>query len=518
MSKKEPLVLIFDCGTQSTRAFLFNKKGEAVCSSKVETQPFFSNRVGYAEKNAEDYWQAIIKASLELKNIAGEKWDWVIAMSVTTIRNTSLCLDKNLKPLRPCITWLDQRLAKREQNFDIIHKFCYAVAGMSVVSVKQRRMGSSTWLKENEPDIWGKTYKFVMISAYLNYKLCGKLVDSVAAQAGRLPFNYKKHRWMKEKELNFTIFNCEREKMCELAEPLTVMGNVTKEASKVTGIKEGLSIITTGSDKACETLGVGCLNDDMASVSFGTTATVQIMSEKYVEPQKFMPAYNSVVPNMFNPENSVYRGYWMVTWFKEQFCADEIRQAKELGVSVESILDMSLMTVPAGAEGLMLQPYWAPGLKIPEAKGCIVGFNDCHTKAHIYKALIEGINYCLYDGLKIIEKRSGKKIAKLSVSGGGSQSDAVCQVTADMFGIPVCRVQTYETSGLGASIATFTAMNEFESLEHAVCDMVQFKDKFLPNMKNNALYLDLYNKIYKKIYKKLRPLYYGLQDIVGKDK
>lgn len=513
----EPLVLIFDCGTQSTRAFLFNKKGEEVCSSKVLTQPFFSKRIGYAEKNTEDYWKAIVEASRLLKEAAQEKWHNIVAMSITTIRGTYACLNKNLEPVRPTITWLDQRLAKERQRFSLLHKFCFRVAGMKMVALKQRRMSPATWLKENEPENWKKIYKFTMISAYLNYKLCGRLVDSIASQASRLPFNYRKKRWMNKSELTYTVYNVEKEKLCDIAEPGTTLGYVTKEASVLTGIPEGLPIITTGSDKACETLGVGCLSQDIASISFGTTATVQVMSPKYFEPQSFMPAYNAIVPNHFNPEIQVFRGYWMVTWFKEQFAENEVRQAHELGVTPESILDMSLRSVPAGSDGLMLQPYWAPGLKIPEAKGSIIGFNDCHTRAHVYKAIIEGIGYELFKGLKGLEKRGHMKIDKLSVSGGGSQSDAVCQVTADLFGIPVYRVQTYETSGLGAAIMTFASINEFDSIEEAVNSMVHFKDEFVPEMKNHKVYMELFYKVYNKLYTHLQPLYNDLYDIVNKE-
>lgn len=510
----EPLVLIFDVGTQSTRAFLFNKRGEVVASSKVETEPFFSNRIGYAEKKTIEYWEALCEASLQLKNSCGRLWDDVIAMGVTTIRNTYALLDKNMQPVRHTITWLDQRLAGEKQHFDIIHKAIYGMVGMSEVVLKQRRMSPSTWLKENEPENWKKTHKFVMISAYINYKLTNKLVDSTASQAGRLPYNYKKHAWMKKYELNHTVFNVENEKLCDLIEPGSITGHITAEAAKATGIKEGMRVITTGADKACETLGVGCLKDDIASISFGTTATIELMSEKYFEPQKFMPAYNSVVGRYFNPEMQVFRGYWMVTWFKEQFASNEMAQAKELGIKPERLLDMTLRSIPVGSDGLIVQPYWAPGLKIPEAKGTIIGFNDIHTREHLYRAIIEGIGYELYGGLKGMEKRGHLKINTLSASGGGAQSDAVCQITADMFGLPVYRVQTYETSGLGAAIIVFNAMKEFKDVYEGVESMVHFKDKFEPQMHNHEKYKSIYDQVYSKLYKQVQPLYSLLYKIV----
>lgn len=103
----EKLVLVFDVGTQSTRAFLFNKSGEAVCGHKVETEPFYSTKVGYAEKNTKDYWDAVVNAAQGLKSKAGDLWNDIIAMSITSIRGTYAFLDENCEPVRPTITWLE---------------------------------------------------------------------------------------------------------------------------------------------------------------------------------------------------------------------------------------------------------------------------------------------------------------------------------------------------------------------------------------------------------------------------
>ncbi len=513
----EPLVLVVDVGTQSTRAFLFNKKGEFVCMDKVATEPFYSQKVGYAEKNTEDYWTAVVQTVKNLKAKSGDLWNDIIAMSLTSIRGTYAFLGDDYKPVRPTITWLDQRLAKPKQKFPFINEILFRIVGMYNPALKQRRMAPATWMKENQPDVWEKTKHFTLISAYLNYKLTGRLCDCTASQASRLPYNYKKERWQKSHELTCTVYNVEKEKLCELVKPGDVIGRISKEVAELTGIPEGLEVIATGSDKACETLGTGALSADTASISFGTTATLQITTKKYVEPQKYMPAYNSVVRGYFNPEIQIFRGFWMVTWFKKQFGLEEEMLAEDIGVPTEKILDKSLTDIPAGSNGLMLQPYWAPGLKIPEAKGTIIGFNDCHTKAHVYKSIVEGIGYALYEGLVYLEKKSRQKIKHISVSGGGSQSDAICQITADMFGRPVYRVQTYETSGLGAAMIAFVSKGEFKDFDECNKSMVHFKDEFTPNLQNTKIYKKLFEKVYKDIYPQLQPLYFRLYEIVNEE-
>ena len=494
---------------------MFNAKGDVVVMIKIDTEPFFSPQLGFAERNAEDYWKGIVDASLALKEKAGELWDDILAVSVTSIRNTYAFLDKDNNPIRPCITWLDQRLGKPKQKFSKFSLLCFKLVGMERTAMKQRRMSPATWMKENQLDVWNKTAHFTIVSAYINFKISGRLVDVTASQAGRLPYNYKKSRWQNENELTFSVYNVERDKLCDLVKPGELIGIISKKVAEETGIPEGLEIIASGSDKACETLGTGALKPNIASISYGTTATLQLTTKKYVEPQRFMPAYNSIIDGHFNPERQVMRGFWMVTWFKNEFGHEETIKAQELGITPETVLDMNIKDIPAGCDGLMLQPYWAPGLKTPEAKGTIIGFNDCHTKAHFYKSIIEGICYSLYEGLLHMEKKSGQKITKISASGGGAQSDIICQITSDMFGLPVYRVQTSETSGLGAAMIIFVKKGYFKDFEECSKNMIHFKDEFTTNPENHKIYAKLYNDVYKNIYCKLQDLYLKLYELVN---
>src|SRR3972149_5748420 len=138
---------------------------------------------------------------------------------------------------------------------------------------------------------------------------------------------------------------------------------------------------------------------------------------------------------MYNTEFQIYRGFWLVSWFKKEFGMPEVERAEKEGVDPEVYLDELLDNAPPGSLGLMLQPTWSPGVKIPgpEAKGAIIGFGDAHTRAHLYRAIIEGLCYSLKDGGERIQKRSRIKFKEIRVSGGGSQSARTLQITADIF-------------------------------------------------------------------------------------
>lgn len=515
----EALALSYDFGTQSVRAIIFNKKGDILGKRKLEFKPaYFSEKPGWAEQYPEVYWDCLCEVTKQLKSeVSEEIWLSIKTIGVTTMRDVAVCMDNKGTVLRPIILWLDQR--RSSNSLDCIpasKRALFNIAGMRETIKMQRAASFCNWIKENEPEIWANTEKYVMFSAYINFLLTGKIVDSVASIIGHFPFNYKAKRWMGSSELTACVFDTRADQMAELVPPGTKIGEISKEVAEKTGLTEGTPVIAGGSDKGCETLGTGSVGNDVASISLGTSATIQITTDKYVEPQPFLPAYPSMFADKYNPEIQIFRGYWMVTWFKKEFAMKEVKDAEKLGVIPEVLLDSRLSEIPAGSHGLVLQPYWSPGVRTPEAKGAIIGFSDVHTRVHLYRAIIEGIGYALYDGLKAMEKRADYKIKRLMVSGGGANSEAICQITADLTGLTVQKIQTYETSALGVAMAAFVGIGEFANLNEAVKAMSHITKEYLPNMEVHNIYEQLYSKVYKKIYKANKKFYEAIRDIYSK--
>jgi len=500
--------LTFDLGTQSVRAMLVDKNGSIVQKKQHKfDKPYFSLHHGWAEQKPEFYWDAICNVASRLRKDANGLWNNIIAVTITTMRDTCLCVDKNGNPLRDFILWLDKRQSGSKNSFSAYKSLLFSLTGTKVMAELQRKASACNWIIENEPDIWKNTHKFIFISGYLTYMMTGNMIDSAANMIGHIPFNSKTRTWMKSHELKRSIFNIESSKLTDLAESGETLGLISKTASLQTGIPEGLPLIATGSDKGCETLGLSCLKPDTAAIGLGTMATVQFTLDRYMEPLPYISAYPALLKGQYNPEMQVYRGYWLISWFKKEFASREVEQAAKLGVAPETILNSLLKNVPAGCDGLIFQPYFTPGIIMPKARGSIIGFSDVHTKDHIYRSIIEGINFALMDGLYTMQKRGKVNIKKLFISGGGSQSDAICQITANMFGLPAYRIQTHEATGLGSSIVAFAAMGIYADTYEAVSKMVHVKDEFLPDPKEHETYKLLYKKIFSRIFKKLLPLY-----------
>ncbi len=507
----EKLMLTFDCGTQSTRAMLYNDKGELVAKVKEPLTPYFSLQEGWAEQDPKMYWEKFCSASKKLKAENEDKWGNIVAVCVTTMRDVGICLDKDRNPLRPCIIWLDRRQAECPDKTPFLTRTILTLLGMDRVFEENRKVAKYNWIKENEPEIWAKTDKYVMYSTYLNYKLTGNLVDSIASTIGHIPMNYKKRKWTHPKATMFVPFKLEQSKLYDLVPAGDEIGKITKEASKLTGIPEGLPLIAGGSDKGCETLGVGAINEDVASISFGTTATIQISTKKYIEPSLFVPAYPAVHRDRYNPEVIIFRGYWTLTWFVEEF-VKRFYPDKVCPIS-EKQLDELVKSIEPGCEGLYVEPYWSPSIKRPEARGAMIGFNERHTTLHMYKAIIEGINFALLSGKNALEKKTKIPIKKVMVSGGGAQSHLVCQATADIFGLPIQRVQTYETSGLGAAICGFVGIGHYPSYEDAIEKMVHVSKEYLPNPEIHEKYSAIFNEVYSISYPRLKPIFKNIEKV-----
>lgn len=506
-------VLAIDCGTQSLRGIVFDQKGKMLAKEKIIFEPYYANKPGFAEQDSHIFYDAMCSAVKALIMKAPEVMEKVEGMTVTTQRDAVICVDSEGRPLRPAIIWADQRRIDIPRPMSLIHSAMFSIVRMRGTAENLSRNFKGHWIQDNEPEVWAATYKYLQLSAYLNYKLTGLFKDAMASQIGHVPFSYKNFRWEHQKSLKHDVFHIENSKFCDLVPAGEMIGMVSEEAAAATGLRIGLPVIASGSDKGCETLGVGCMDNNTVSISLGSQASIQTTTAKYYETLALIPPFQSVVPGLYNPEIQVYRGYWMISWFLREFAAKEVQMAKELGVEPVTLLNETLLEIPAGAEGLVLQPYWGAGVKKHEARGAIIGFNDSHTRAHIYRAIIEGVGFALLEGMQQIERKSAYKVTRIMISGGGSNSDAICQITADIFNLPVYRVQTYETSALGASIAGYIGIGVHNSFEEAVSAMVHEGDCFEPQQASNEIYKMIYEKIYKKIYKKLRPIYHKYREI-----
>ncbi|HZX27636.1 MAG TPA: FGGY-family carbohydrate kinase [Telluria sp.] len=510
-------ILAIDNGTQSVRAILFDLSGNIVAKAQVHLEAYFSLQPGWAEHEADGYWNAVCEACRRLWLLPEADRASVRGVAITTQRATVVNVDRDGRPLRAAITWLDQRRAETVPPIGLLWRTAFKLARVADTIDYFRGEAEINWIRANQPDIWDRTHKFLLLSGYLNFKMSGRYVDSIGSQVGYVPFDYKRQAWARRSDWKWQALAVEPRMLPELVEPGTVIGQVDARVAEETGIPAGTPILAAAADKACEVIGAGCRRPQIGCLSYGTTATIITTSKRYVEVTPFLPPYPAAIPHHYSTEVQIFRGYWMVNWFKEQFGHIEREKAAREGVTAEHLFDELVNSVPPGSMGLMLQPYWTPGIRVPgrEAKGAIIGFGDVHTRAHMYRAILEGLAYALREGKERTEKRSGVPITELRVSGGGSQSDAAMQLTADIFGLPTARPHVYETSGLGAAIDAAVGLGMYRDFDAAIAAMTRIGRVFEPIAQNQAIYDRLYRQVYSKMYKQLQPLYAEIAEITG---
>jgi sugar (pentulose or hexulose) kinase len=511
-------ILAIDVGTQSARAIVFDAHGNLLARAQVTFDPaYHAPRPGWAEQDPEVYWRAVVDGCQRLWQGSSVRPEQIAGVALTTQRATMICVDAAGKVLRPAILWLDQRRCETPPPLGPFWGAAFGLMGARELMRQFQAESDANWLAVHEPDLWRATDKFLFLSGWLTQRLVGRHVDSCGCQVGYVPFDYRRLQWAGQRDVKWRALSTRRDQLPDLVAPGEPLGELQPAAADALGLRAGVRVIAAAADKACEVLGCGVQAQDMAQLSFGTTATINTTQTRYVEVQRLLPAYPAAVPGAYNTEIQIYRGFWMVSWFRDEFGAREQALAAEQGVAVESLFDDLIRDIAPGSMGLTLQPYWSPGVREPgpEAKGAIIGFGDVHTRAHFYRAILEGLVYGLRAGKEHIERRVRRPIRSLRVGGGGSQSDVAMQIAADIFGLTAERPQVHETSALGAAINAAVGLGMHADYTRAVAAMTRVGKRFTPDPQAHKTYDALYREVYQRMYPQLEPIYRNIRRITG---
>lgn len=507
--------IVIDGGTQNIKAFIIDENGNEVSSQAQPVSPYFSTQPDFAEQDAEEYLritQSVTKKAVDNSRVPRHE---LVAVAITTHRNTLVPVDESGRPVRPAITWLDERKTPGlKLPGGPFMSLALGLAGMAPKLKEYQRRSKCNWLREYEPESYNRTRMFLTISSYIFHALTGEFKDC-SSIVGLLPIDFKKLQWHPWK-IVYQIIGVERDKLPPLVSPAEIAGRVSGKGARDFGVPEGLPVIIGAGDKQSELLGAGVTSGDVAEISYGTAAVIELLSSKYVtHPEMDFYTFGAAIPKHWVFEGFVGRGYWMVSWFRREFAKHEEEEAAKLGIEPEQLLNKRMEEIQPGSMGLILQPYWHPRENDPLSKGAIIGFSGEHTRLHIYKAVVEGIAYELRRLAEIIEKRSGSRIKELRLGGGGSKSDEVMQITADVFGLPARRLHTSNLAALGVAIDAAVALSIYQDFPEAVAHMVRVKETFTPREENANTYDRLFNEVYKKLYPALSPLHSKIARITG---
>ncbi len=492
-----------DSGTQSTRVMMFDLTGKFICGAAVRHKHLIYGDDGGIYMDEENLWESLCRASRQMmEKFKGNRND-IIGIGLSP-HNGTVCFMKN-------------------DGTHLMHPICYQdyrtadIAPMPddcpAWEAWQHLNSRANLLLSIRPDIYEKVEKYASVGGFLGYMLTGSFVDTVSNTIGSMPLD-REHFCYETREWVYNCVGMRREQLCETFLPGRVMGLISEKAAEETGLPEGVPLVAAASDKQTEAFGAGAVHDGDAFISYGTEANLTFVSNTFYTMSKsnFFYSLLSAVPYQWNYTVPMARGYWLITWFKEQFAQDLILQSEKGGLGrygAEDVLTKQAMEIPAGSEGLLVMPDFLAPRSRPHSSGTILGFKPIHTRAHLFRAFIEGIAMNLKLNSESLKQNLPglKPIKALYVGGGGSRSDLGMQITADIFGVPATRASYHETGSLGAAICAAIGAGAFSGPEEAAQMISGNAQTFEPNEKNRAFYEDLYQKVFRNLYATLLPTF-----------
>ena len=497
------IVLGLDVGTSGTKAIAINAAGTVVASALVE-YPLHSPKPNWAEQDPADWKRAAIEALTQLAHAPGVNPAEVKGLGLTGQMHGSVFLDANNRVLRNAILWCDQRTAKQCDDITakvgarkLIDMVCNpALTGFTAPKI--------LWLRENEPEVYAKVRKVLLPKDYIRFELTGEFATDVADASGTLLFDVKNRTWHKEL---MSLLDIPADFMPRAFEGPEVTGGLSAEAAAATGLPKGIPVIAGGGDQAAGGVGCGIVRSGVISSTVGTSGVVFAFSDKVtLDPEGRVHTFCHSVPGKWHVMGVVLSAGGSLRWFRDALCQPEKAVAADTGRDPYEYITAAAETVPPGAEGLIFLPYLTGERtphKDPFAKGAFIGLSLRHTRAHMARAVLEGVAYAMRDSLDIM-RGMGVPITQARASGGGAKSPFWRQMQADVNQAPLVTINVDEGPAYGAALLATVATGMHKSVEEACDATIRVVNTCAPDAGRSAAY-DPWFAEYQAAYQALAP-------------
>ena len=507
MNKK--FLLGIDIGTSGCKLTVFDFDGQVVGSTN-EAYTTYYPYPGFVEQDADDWWRAVCNGLHDLAEKFGINTGEIAAIGVDGHSWACLPVDKKGVPLRKAMIWLDRRSVKQSQwmKDSIGEEVLIKLSGNPVDPAYI--VPKMLWIKEEEPDIYKRADKFLQSNAYIVFKLSGKYSQDYSQGYGFHFFDVAKGTWDKTmaQRLNISL-----DLMSPILHCHDVVGIVTPKAAEETGLMEGIPIVAGGLDAACCTLGAGVIKPGQTQEQGGQAGGMSIQVDRPLIHPKLILGFH-VVPDQWLLQGGSTGGGGTLKWFNEQLGTYEQQTGKDREISPFEIMSEEAEKVSIGSGGLVFLPYMA-GERSPiwnsNARGVYFGLSYDKERAHLIRAMMEGVGYSLMHNLKTAEE-VGAYVKELVSVGGAANSKVWTQIKSDITGKTIHVPSSDNATTLGAAILAGVGVGIYKSFEDAVQRTVHVNRVHTPDESNNSKYNEYYN-LYLKLYDRLEDCYDILRDI-----
>jgi len=491
---KMDYLLGIDIGTSGTKGVLIDREGKIYARAGREysidiPQP------GWAEQDPKMWWEVTIQIIREVVKESKINPQQIRGIGLSGQMHGTVFLDKDLQPFRPAIIWADQRSSSQcEFIYQKIGK--EQLAELTGSPVATGFMCSTLlWMKENQPEEFNQIYKVILAKDYIRYRLVGNLGVEVTDASSTLLLDIKKRCWSEELldvlDLPLKILPG------EIHESQEVAGYLLTEVAKDTGLLEGIPVVYGGGDQSMQAVGNGVIRPGILSSTIGTGGQLFITVDKFTyDPKLRIHTFCHAIPNSYYLLGAILSAGLSLKWLKENIlCAPDSYR----------IFDGEVKKIGAVSEGIIFLPYLlgerSPYMN-PQAKGVFFGLSLKHHRAHLIKAVMEGVVFALKDSLEVFEEL-GIKIEQIIASGGGAKSRVWRQMQADIFNKEISMTQSVEQAAMGAAILAGVGAGIYKNTEEGCKKTVKLKEEKIKPIPEN---IDIYNqqfKIYQYLYQDL---------------
>jgi sugar (pentulose or hexulose) kinase len=493
--KKDRFVIGLDCSTTGSKAIAFDRKGKIIAQAH-EAIPLFSPKPHYYEQDPYDWWFSAQKALRKItRQINAEN---ISALAISNQRETFVPLKKDGNNLRPAIIWLDERCKDEVESFskiigkDRIHRITGKPPDYAPVVYRL------AWMKKHEPELYKDIGMICDVHTYIVWKLTQSFKTSWASADPLGLFDLKNKKWS-SRILNALKLN--ENQFPEAYQPGTILGKVSSEASKFTGLSPNTLIIAGSGDGQAAGAGTNALTPERAYLNLGTAVVAGVYGKQYRISKAFR-TMGSCSENGYYYECSLRAGTFAIDWFIKNIL--KIDPKREHGIYKQ--LEKEARQISAGSDGLLNLPYLC-GVMNPywdiNARGAFTGLSAYHNRGHMYRSILEGIAFEQLFAIEAVERSIGTRVKDFVVIGGGATSKLWCHILADVTNKIICIPQNTEASSLGAAIAAAVGIGWYRTFKEASFKMTGIKEIIKPEKENQKIYRQFYT-LYKSIYPKMK--------------
>jgi sugar (pentulose or hexulose) kinase len=468
-------LLAIDNGSQSTKVTIFDLRGHALAQARRRLKPYDTSVPGHAVHPGDDIWDSVREACRDVMARFTENPADIAAVGLCTIRFCRALLAADGSLTEPVLSWMDERVSRPYEPANPLTRYITTSSG------------------------------------YITHRLTGQFIDAAANYQGVWPIDQDTATWSSDPAA-YAETGMPRDMLFDLVPPGGLLGAVTAAAAQATGIPAGLPVYATANDKAVEALGCGLKDDGTVLLSLGTyIASMTIGSSSRSADDSYWVNFAAQPGRYLYESTGIRRGMWMVSWYRTMLEGSSGEEPSAGTPHLEDTLNAEASELAPGSNGLLTVPDWLAPTHAAWRRGALLGFDGSQGRAHIYRSILEGIALTMANNTAAMERALGRRLSPVLVSGGGSGSDLMMQIVADVYDRPARRTTVNDAAGVGAAICAAVGHGIYPDWARATAAMVTAGDEFAPDAHAAAAYQKI-NQVYADLTAYTEPLFRAMAD------